>query len=153
MKMPRLGKRNAGRFPWPRSVSRDPMRLQRSRRPVARQKSRSPSALACLRRGDYGDGDYSMGCEGAIADAEQDRNRTVVPIGHGEGDMSLPVEISGRRGLRPDADGDRLAAGEAAVAVAQKDEDAGAWVFWVLTEDAWKTNVEIAIFIKMGHPH
>ena len=94
-----------------------------------------------------------MACERGIACAEQDLNRSVVSVRHGEIDMSIPIEISRGRRLRPDADRDRLAGGEATVAVAQKDEDASAWIFWVLTEDHWKSHVEIAIFVKIGHPH
>src|SRR5438876_6583261 len=117
----------------------------------AKQTAQSRSRLA-LGPGDCSDGYCSVACESTIACAEQDQNRCIVPIRHGEIDMSIPIEISRGCRVRTAAGRDRLARGEFAVAVAKKGEDTSA-LGLALREDDWKSHVEIAIFVKIGKPH
>src|SRR5439155_12507023 len=88
----------------------------------AKQTAQSRSRLA-LGPGDCSDGYCSVACEGAIACAEQDQNRCIVPIRHGEIDMSIPVEVSRGCRVRNAAGRVCLARGVFDVSVAYKGED------------------------------
>src|SRR5437899_1111686 len=111
----------------------------------AKQTAQSRSRLA-LGPGDCSDGYCSVACEGAIACAEQDQNRCIVPIRHGEIDMSIHIEISRGCRVRTAARRDRLARREFAVAVALGEKNDGLCTPVVLSDDL----IGVAVVVKVA---
>ena len=97
------------------------------------------------------DGDGAVRGEGAVAVAQENRDRAVAGaaavVGHGQVEFAVAVEVADRHGVgMVEVRGDRRLGGENAAAVAQQDLDAAAGF-------VGHHQVRIAVAVEVAHRH